>query len=187
MTQQEIQKKVRNVLVNSSEIFDCPVQILHGSCEIIPTSFGSREYLTFYFPKKISLEQIDGFKLVNEKGYISIQEKYIKRGSTGSKLELVSYVYRYITSEVNYLCEHRDSNKLSEILSYKFHYDMDLEYEDKELDHPQIHLQVLHNYPRFQTEKEITVLQFLEKVRLICFKNNTGIPIPYTEPIFLMK
>ncbi len=183
MTQQEVKNKIKNALMSSPEIFDCPPQCLH-MCDISESSDDNKKYLTFCFPRRIGLDQVDGFKLINEKGYISIQEKYIKK-QNGTKLERVSYIYKYITKEVNYMCTHYDSGKISET-PYKFHYDMDLEYENSKK-HPLSHLQVLHNHPRFEMGKEITPLEFLEKVRVTCFQNITGTPIPYTEPIFLLK
>lgn len=182
MTIQEVQNRVKNALVSIADIFECSPAYLHSK-QAEETSYEGKKYITFYYPKKVPLDAFDGFKLVGEKGYISIKEKYLI--GAGRKLERVSYVYRYITDEFNYSCSHNSSHTTQDF-SYKFHYDMDLENNNTE-NHPQVHLQVLHNHPRFKMDKDISVIEFLEKIRMTCFQDITGKLTPYTEPIFLLK
>ncbi len=183
MTKNEAISSISNSLINCPKIFDSSFQ---DRLQVHAESKDEKnDYLFLYFPKYIPLNQVDGLKLKDDKGFITIQEtfKFLNRHD----LVRVGYTYRYITNEVTYTCEHALSGSTQNNMPYNFHYDMDLEYRNPMNDnvgHPPNHLQVLHNHPRFESPN-MTTASFLATVLQLCFKGNKL--DPHTEPIFIRK
>lgn len=169
-------KLINAALISKHKIFDTTFQSKLQSRQLVERS----GYIFLYYPYRVSPGVIDGIKLKDNKGFIAIQETY-KILNKNKDLEKVSYVYRYITNEIVYLCEH-SASKISEIIPYSFHYDMDMANLDPK--HPSRHLQVIHTQPRFETE-DVNIIFFLNCVTDLCFKNEKL--EPYTEPLFIRK
>lgn len=156
-------KLITGALVTLKDLFDESHHHLLYRKEQAEHSFGRNNYIDIYFPRKIGIKEMDGIKLKDEMGLISIHEKYLK--TKGGAVQRVSYVYRYMTSTRSYDFSHSTKGK-SQLPYYYFHYDMDLEYEavDPDKNHPPAHLQVLHDSPRFKTE-EMEIVEFLDFIR----------------------
>ena len=176
---------VKDLLKTNMDIFD-PLYIkeIYGNPERILSGEG---HITFCYPKRISPNTIDGFRLKGNKGFISISETYRYTSSqSNDEVELVGYVYRYITSEMTYSCNYSNSGlKKKDGIPYSFHYDWDFKFKPdnshQSITHPDKHLQVIHPHPRFKTET-MTVEDFLMLIKTMAF-NKKGKPIP--KPFFV--
>jgi hypothetical protein len=157
-----------------SSFFRNPSRSLH--------SIGSTKFTSFYYPKKISIDEIDGFPLKDNKGFVSIEETY--KSINRSVFTKVSHVYRFVTSEHVYNYVHTPTGKTKFAINYNFHFDSDLEYPIDTSSHPLNHFQVLQSHPRFKTE-EVAIEDFLMEVRNACFRNDNYEPLQ--EPIFSLR
>lgn len=184
MNVNQIYGSLKHSLILKKDIFSInDQQILHKKPVFTNTTIGNSKYAILSSPKVININEIDGFRLINNAGFINIRLTYKYRNS--SQLDLVGYIYKYMTSEMMYICKHVTTGEEEE-LPYSFHYDMDTEYTIREqhssLAHYPYHLQVIHNYPRFQAN-EISLELFLEIVKNVAFKNGV-LTDPMHEPFF---
>lgn len=187
MKKSEVLDEVNNSLLLYEDMF---VNLNGGGKQVASKNYpfdteGGARYHSFYYPGEVPPDSLSGFQLVSGKGFISIKQEYKYRNIR--EMDIVSYVYRFISPEMRYSCEYHDPsfNSLN-ALSYNFHYDMDLEYSDSiNENHPECHLQVLHSHPRFKTER-ISVVEFLRTVKMLCFKNNDTSE-PYLEPVYMIS
>jgi hypothetical protein len=163
----EIKKKITSALMAFEDIFDESQRLLLRSCTEIPSRIDSIKYLSIYWPKRIDLDSIDGLKLKDNKGFISISEKY-KYTNNKYTLEMVAYTYRYITQEMEYKCKYYVDVEEKKHF-YNFHYDMDFLYQGDDEHHSPHHLQVFHSRPRFKTE-EISIFDFVKLIRDFCYE-----------------
>lgn len=188
MKKTEIISNTQKAIAEYKDMFDTSQYVFKCAYDEYEWSFEGQKYLEIYFPRKISLDTIDGLKLKDDKGFILIHETYIY--SNQHTLYKKGYIYKYITPEFSYHCTHPTSNQ-SEKFNYNFHYDMDLEYknrDDKKLEstlHPDYHLQVLHTSPRFSAPK-MEITNFLLLIRNLLYENNSSMTTK-GEFIFQMK
>lgn len=130
--------------------------------------------------------------LKDAKGFVALSETYLYVGNTKTRMEKVAHVYRYSTDAVMYTCTDASGVEEDELLPYSFHYDQDLKpfmeeengenNEDLLLRHPPNHLQVLHAHPRFVTDDSYTLAEFIQRVKLTCFEDDTL--VPYSRPLY---
>jgi hypothetical protein len=175
MTIGQIKSNITNALLRNIDIFDPSSKYLLRKNDQIPFNEDVLFGYTFYAPKQLNRDAVDGIKLKDGKGYISISETY-KQVNLHDYIK-IAHVYRYITNEYTYECKSSGLN--SKIIPYNFHYDMDLEFDTPQ--HPLVHLQVLHSVPRFPV-KEKSLEEFLERVKVTCFDEELS---PLVEPIYL--
>jgi len=172
-------KEIQSILLSREDIFESSPGDLRKYAHHDSSVDGSIIWL-LELPKNISPKDVDGFKLKGDSGYISIQETY--KILNTRKLERIGYVYRYVNPVLKYSFLHETSGDKNKT-SYYYHYDMDLRFtnqgesvsEEPGSPHPLYHLQVLHNFPRFETPK-MSVAKFIEYVIESVF--NPGFP-PY--------
>jgi hypothetical protein len=132
----------------------------------IPTAENGN-ILTLYWPGPIQKDHIGGYKLKNNKGFISVEENYQDTDGTGRYTKF-SHTYRYTTQEYEYLVNHlADKDCKMPVMLYNFRFDKDPHHENEGLLN---HLQVLHNHPRFPTEEQ-NLLSFLKIIDKTCFKD----------------
>lgn len=185
MNSQQVIQQTKDVLKTNYDLFD-PINVteIYNRPEPSEVEEGGIKYLTFFYPRQIPPDNVDGFRLKGNKGFISISETYKVISRTPEDLELVGYVYRYITDEMSYHCYFKPSNRNKENIPYNFHFDWDFKF--KPVDdhqtrlHPDKHLQVLHPHPRFKTE-EINLLDFIALIRVSCLDDGGN---PIIEPFF---
>ena len=188
MNKGQIISSIRNILLQNKELFDSEIP-LHLPPSISPViKEDSLKIQYFYYPKQISPDVIDGYRLKNDQGFISFAETY--KFINNYDLEKISFVYRYVTSKFIYECRHSEDKLIEKkSLYYNFHYDLDLTYKNPVKNdfsnHPPIHLQVLHPHPRFPVLEDMNIQLFLDTVRSLCFKNKTL--DPYEEPIYSIR
>jgi hypothetical protein len=172
----EIQKEVSSVLIQYEWMFedaDKPILRIQVKPEISNIYRTTRKGI-FNWPKVVSRGVIDGLHLKNGKGCIAIRQTYLYLNTRD--LDLVGYVYKYMTDEMIYQSLHRQT-KEERNLDYIFHYDMDLLHAASTNprvpveDHGREHLQVMHDLPRFKTT-DVSLGLFLSHVAQLCFKKN---------------
>ncbi len=122
------------------------------------------EYVHLYWPRKVGLDQMDGFFLINDMGIITIELKLKK--ISPRKYEEVGHTYRYINLDHTYLLEHGPSGEQA-CENYSFRYDRDFRSKSD----PTEHLQVLQQRPRFITNA-VGLPNFLEIVKAACFDSS---------------
>ncbi len=134
------------------------------------------QYLFIYIPKVGSKHGIDGLKLLDGMGYISVEIRY--RYINSKKLEEIGHSFRYFNHNHVYSFEYTDDEgRKKQTGTYNFRYDRDL--TPKASDELPEHLQVLHNAPRFLTNS-IELGDFLRVVKQTCFnKDGSGIKQPF--------
>lgn len=187
MTPSQIISDAKNALTAKEAYFDASSHyLLYQKPEQYPTEVNNREGVIYYWPKKVEVGSVDGFRLKHGKGFICISETYEYTTASRNRLKKTAHVYRYITDSVTYLCTDMVGGVQDEVLPYSFHYDQDLSYESEDdqdlLRHPPNHLQVLHSHPRFVIEDNMTLQEFIERVKITCFTNDSL--DPYLDPIY---
>ena len=175
MTIGQINTDIVSAFWRNRDIFDSSSKfLLHKKPEMYPLTEGIIEGYIFYFPRQIAREVVDGFKLKDNKGFISIMETYKKVNAR--EFTKIAHTYRYITDEYTYECKSDVAQPKN--IPYNFHYDMDLDYDTPE--HPSKHLQVLHSHPRFPI-KEDSIDDFFLQVKTTCFDLDLN---PLNFPIY---
>lgn len=152
------------------------------------------QFFNFYFPRRIPLDEVGGLELINDKGFISIQETYKK--VTARQFERIGYVYRYMTKEAQYYCVSTSTPPQEDKIFYHygFHFDQDFTPQaligdasiERAYSHPAFHLQVLHPHPRF-SYPEVDVRTFLSEVRRVCFEKEGEEFIARKNAIYLVR
>jgi hypothetical protein len=182
----EIVDETRAALVAQERIFEHRERLTLRKAVVpeISEDDEHNKYAIFNWPKAINPDTVDGYKLIDDKGYISIREIY--RFKNGKDLHLVGHVYRYCTQEMIYNSTHSESTYEKELF-YKFHYDMDLLHTHPNLeinpDHAPKHLHVMHELPRFEVSNASLGLFFSSVIQL-CFKKNGTDYMPRKDPFF---
>jgi hypothetical protein len=180
MSEQEIKGNIKNALIEKQGCFEDEINVIINS-KIQLNYAGSigQRILQVDVPTAVSIDALDGLKLKYEKGFISIRETYKETAMRG-EFEKIGYIYRFITNELEYNFLNSQANKQQAIF-YRFHYDMPL---GANANHPKYHLQVLHDFPRFES-MQMEFLTFLNLVENICFDPANHNPI--LEPIYARK
>jgi len=186
----EIQNEVSSILTNYQWMFERNewTKLRTKTRPELSNTDSHTRRAVFNWPKIVSRNAVDGLKLINEKGYIAIRQSYLYKNNTRD-LDLVGYVYKYMTDEMIYKSLHRHTNKDKD-LHYIFHYDMDLLHAidgNSRIpinEHSNEHLQVMHELPRFRTT-DISLPLFFSHVIQLCFKKTTATDYePRKEPFF---
>ena len=172
------QSILRNMSVNlfliRNHIDDLDLWKLDKMPSYEPISVNSKTGVIFYWPDKIGIDKVGGYKLKDNKGFISMSETYIYTNDKRNRMTKIAHVYKYIASDTYYLASNA-YNKPEALLNYNFHYDKDLDYDLSRLNdegrHPNYHIQVLHSHPRFATDQTL-VADFISMVSRTCFQDN---------------
>src|SRR3972149_4900462 len=103
MDENQARKIVQGAMLRQEKLFDSSINfLLYKQIKPVPSNEGGVSYLTFYYPSRIDFDSVDGYKLKNGKGYISITETYLVKNK--HHLDRVAFTYKFITDEVEYVC-----------------------------------------------------------------------------------
>lgn len=147
------------------------------------TNINGKPAIIFYWPAKISIHEVGGYKLSDGRGYICMSQTYEYTNLECTRMKKVAHVYKYVASDTVY---HMTStgHPVEDVKNYGFHFDEDLSYDTSLLSdadrHPSAHIQVIHSHPRFATQENL-IMDFFKMVKRTCFSDDGQ---PYSEPVY---